>query len=114
MQKKDNNIKEIVKNRELISGVIDCTLITKTSIFIPNTTNKNALNIECEDKEHKSYDFFSYEDLNKISYKDVKEPVIPGSSIRGTIRAIYEALTNSCFSVIDDKKNFVKENARCK
>ncbi len=56
--KKDNNIKEIVKNRELISGVIDCTLITRTSIFIPNTTNKNALNIECEDKEHKSYDFF--------------------------------------------------------
>lgn len=102
--KKDNNIKEIVKDRELISGVIDCTLITKTSIFIPNTTNKNALNIECEDKEHKSYDFFSYEDLNKISYKDVKEPVIPGSSIRGTIRAIYEALTNSCFSVIDDKR----------
>ncbi len=102
--KKDNNIKEIVKDRELISGVIDCTLISKTSIFIPNTTNKNALNVECKDEEHKSYDFFSYEDLNKISYRDVKEPVIPGSSIRGTIRAIYEVLTNSCFSVIDDKR----------
>lgn len=102
--KKDNNIKEIVKDRKLISGVIDCTLIAKTPIFIPNTTSKNALHVEGEDKDHKSYDFFSYEDLNEISDKDVKEPVIPGSSIRGTIRAIYEALTNSCFSVIDDKR----------
>ena len=102
--KRDNNINEILKRRDLISGVIDCTLITKTSIFIPNTTNEHALDdyIKNTDKDHKSYDFFSYENLNEVKGKRASEPVIPGSSTRGVIRNIYEILTNSCFSSVDN------------
>lgn len=85
------------------SGVIRYTLLTKTPLVIPNTSNDDAFRMGVED--HKSYDFFSYNDLSNVS-ESVEdkffEPVIPGSEMRGMIRSNYEIITNSCLSAVDD------------
>ena len=85
------------------TGVIEYSLLTKTPLFIPNSSNEDAF---CTGvKDHKSYDFFSYDDLSdkKESLEDeYREPVIPGSEIRGMLRSYYEILTNSCLSALDD------------
>ncbi len=107
--KKDENSKV-----ELLTGVISCVMKAKTPVFIPNTTNDNAFGlaeIESTKKEnnknakdeHKNYEFFSYNDLSgKNSLNEPKEPIIPGSSIRGVIRSAYEALTDSCMMTYDE------------
>ncbi len=66
---------------ELLSGKISCTLRTGTQIAVCDDTNEPG-----------TKEFFSI---------DGKTPVIPGSEIRGVIRGIYEALTDSCLSVVN-------------
>lgn len=91
------------------TGVITYSITTKTPLFIPNTSNENTFP-GTEDKDgkiiadHKSYDFFSYNELeNGVDYrKEYFEPVIPGSELRGMIRNLYETLTASCMSVFND------------
>ncbi|HOG35647.1 MAG TPA: RAMP superfamily CRISPR-associated protein, partial [Petrotogaceae bacterium] len=91
----------------LKTGWIECTLTTKTPLFIPNTTNEDAFRIN--KKDHKSYDFFSYDDIKgQDRTKEFSEPVIPASSIRGAMRAMYEAVTDSCMSTADDEKILYK------
>ena len=89
----------------------------KSSTFIPNTSKKFAY-LENE-KEHYFYDFFSYEDLsncatNAIPNNPPKYPRIPGSEIRGMIRNVYEQLTNSCLSVIDEENLPYKRTSKVK
>ena len=83
------------------TGVIDYKITTKTPLFIPNTSSENAF--MCGGN-HKSYDFFSYHELElgKDYRNEYYEPVIPGSEIRGMVRSIYETLTDSCMSVFND------------
>ena len=84
------------------SGVIEYSLLTKTPLFIPNTSSEQVFDVV--DKDHKTYDFFSYNDLSlegKTLENTFFEPVIPGSEIRGMLRGYYEILTNSCLSEID-------------
>lgn len=65
----------------LLSGKISCRLLTKTQISV------------CDfGKDERTHEFFSI---------DGKNPIIPGSSIRGVIRSIYEALTDSCLSSVN-------------
>lgn len=71
--KKDYN--EYFKDK-LLSGKISCTLKARTQLAV------------CDKIAEKDFDFF------KVDGK----AVIPGSSIRGTIRSVFEALTDSCFS----------------
>jgi CRISPR-associated protein (TIGR03986 family) len=89
------------------TGVIECSLEIKSPTFIPNTSK--AFFATCEDRsaEHKSYEFYSYDDLSGAGGRPATSnppanPVIPGSEIRGMIRNIYEQLTNSCFLVVDE------------
>lgn len=65
----------------LLSGKITCTLRTKTQIAVCDDTNDPRIK-----------EFFSI---------DGRTPVIPGSEIRGVIRSIYEALTDSCLSSVN-------------
>ena len=67
-------------------------------MFIPDSSNEKAFPMQGEDSEHKSYDFFKYGG----------EPVLPGSEIRGMLRSVYETLTGSCLSGIDDDMELVK------
>lgn len=88
-----------------LSGVITYELYTKTPLFIPNTSNDQAFAKPGDDKDHKSYDFFSYTDLSGIEGIPAPErPVIPGSEMRGVLRSNYEIITNSCMSSLDMNK----------
>lgn len=88
-------------DQDIHTGVINYTVTTKTPLFIPNTSSENAF--QCKGK-HKSYDFYSYQELEegKDYRNEYYEPVIPGSEIRGMMRSIYETLTDSCMSVFND------------
>lgn len=88
-----------IKNKDtagnpLWSGKITCSLTTRGPVFIPDTNNDDYFNMKEKYPDHKNYGFFR---INN-------EPAIPGSSIRGMVSSVYEALTNSCFRVMDQKK----------
>lgn len=93
-----------------LSGSIRYSVYTKTPLMIPDTS-KEFIEVTEENKEHKHYVFMSMNDLS--SYKgDIFElkgnitepdaPLIPGSQIRGMLRSVYEMLSNSCLSVLND------------
>lgn len=118
--------KAVFHNERNLSGVIEYSVLTKTPLFIPNTSNyKVVLLPEGEEKgeksdkkqEHKSYDFFSYKNLKpdgpdeKDHRKFSEKPVIPGSEIRGMFRSNYEILTESCMSAVDDETVLSKRTA---
>ncbi len=88
------------------TGYIEYTLTTRTPLFIPNTSNDNFFKMGFE---HKSYDFFSYTDVSQeLNSNKCHEPVIPGSEVRGMIRSIYETLTDSCLSVLNNNQDLSK------
>jgi CRISPR-associated protein (TIGR03986 family) len=108
-----------------LTGWLECTLETKSSIFIPNTTSveedgkggnfSDVFEIRTtpknpEDKAEivKSYDFYSYTNLAGQKHPPEPVPVIPGSEIRGMVRSAFEAVTNSCLSTIDDEQKLYK------
>lgn len=70
-----------VSNNAGKTGKLHCRIATKTPLAVPDTYYDEEAN------EHKSYAF------NTIAGKKA----IPGSSIRGCIRSVYETLTDSCF-----------------
>lgn len=72
---------------ELRSGVLHCTLKTKTPLAILDTAE-----VEKDKNGHPSYPFL------KVAGK----ACIPGSSIRGVIRSAYETVTKSCFVTFPD------------
>lgn len=74
-----------------LSGKIHCSLTIKTPLAISDASRE-----EKDEKEHKTYPFLRF-------YHDDKEPpMIPGSELRGMVRSVYEAATNSCMGVLDD------------
>ena len=81
------------KNEPLVSGVLKCKLFIKTPITIPDTSEVST------EKGHNTFPF-------------MKNPngdyMIPGSSIRGVIRSVYETATDSCFSTTDEKQRITK------
>ena len=103
----------VSKDEKRYTGVIDYSLMTKTPLVIPNTTNKDTFKLGVED--HKSYDFFSYTDLSMKKNSCAGEyyrPVIPGSEIRGMLRSYFEILTNSCLSMVDEKRVLSKRTSQ--
>ena len=77
-------------DKNLFTGKLICTLKTKTPLIIPDS-GRPKLNPE---NNHNSYDFFNLN--NKIC--------IPGSEIKGMISSVFEAITNSCMRIFDEKK----------
>lgn len=73
----------------LLTGRLDYTLTTDTPLLIPDPANV----VQDEKVEHKRYPFFRLPDGT---------PAIPGSKMRGAMRGVYEAVTNSCLSVLRD------------
>ena len=97
-------------DKQDLYGVIHYTLTTKTPLFIPNSSNDSVFSESKQTKDHKSYDFYSYTDLNGKGNCEGKyyEPVIPGSEIRGVVRNVYETLTDSCMSQLNEDVHPVK------
>jgi CRISPR-associated protein (TIGR03986 family) len=70
-----------------LTGCIVCTVKAITPIFISDSH-------KIKDKNgHKIYQFFEYG----------KEPALPSSSLRGMLRSVFEALTNSCYPTFANK-----------
>ncbi|MCL2136400.1 MAG: TIGR03986 family CRISPR-associated RAMP protein [Coriobacteriia bacterium] len=92
------------------TGYLQCKLeiLEGSGVFIPNTTK--VFKTTKKDEEHRIYDFFSYKNLigNDSIPSEKPVPVIPGSSIRGMARSVYEQITNSCFSIIDEDNMLYK------
>jgi len=83
------------ENQTLLTGKIKCRLKTLGPLFIPDTSDDhNYFELSQEEIAHKNNGFFRVKD--RIA--------IPGASIRGMISSVYEALTHSCFRVMDDSK----------
>lgn len=97
---RDNRMENDVKE-ETYTGWIQVSLKNRTPLFIPDINRKEEVSIG-EGKVHCEYPFFSY---------DGKTPVIPGSSLRGMLRSVYETVTNSCLSVIDSDERPVKRTS---
>lgn len=96
--------REQEQEENTLSGAVEYSVLTKTPLFIPNTSSNQAFELENkQSEEHKSFDFFSYENLSSDkSYNHIFfKPVIPGSEIRGMFRSNYEILTESCMSALD-------------
>ena len=68
-----------------LSGQIACKLTAVTPIFVAD-----ADDVEEGPRDHYHFNFFRY---------DSRTPAIPATSLRGAIRSVFEAATNSCFSV---------------
>jgi len=86
------------KTEELYTGKIQVRLKTRTPVFIPD------MHAQGKETGHKELTFFSY---------DGKTPVIPGSSLRGMLRSVYETVTNSCLSVVDLEEKPVRRTSDC-
>lgn len=104
------------EQKRTYTGMIEYSVLTKSPLFIPNTSNDMTFKPsydfvpQKEGDKHKSYDFYSYHDLTDVRddkrvpqtwEKQFFRPMIPGSEIRGMFRSNFEILTNSCMSALD-------------
>lgn len=80
--------KDYYENEKLLTGEIDCTITLKTPLAILDSEKKSL-----DSREHATYPF----------YRLGNTLAIPGSTIRGELRNLYETLTNSCMLTVDDK-----------
>ncbi len=69
--------------RQGLSGTLTCRLHTETPLIIGGERDNSAT------------------PPSIVFFRIHNQPAIPGSSLRGTIRSVFEAITNSCFSVFD-------------
>lgn len=83
-----------------LTGVLNCRIITKTPIAIP----------DIETREEEKNGHTKYRSM-KINIDGKSIPFIPGSSIRGMIRSVYETMTDSCYSTVDKSEIITYRNA---
>ena len=110
---------EVSESEKLYTGAITYSLTTKTPLIIPATNNSSAFIKNSKgdnllnESEHKSYDFYSYDKSSQGEKRDeiYAEPVIPGSEIRGMLRSIYEVLTDSCMSILNEDLPITKRTS---
>jgi CRISPR-associated protein (TIGR03986 family) len=87
-------------DKKLLSGYLDVSMYVKTPLIIPDAAHKTLINASDRNNvKHAKYDFF-----NVTDEKGNKKYIIPGSTLRGSIRSMYEAATNSCFPFLMDDK----------
>ena len=81
-----------------LSGIITCRLKTLSPFFISGTHK------EMERDEHKHLDFFST-DKEKINGQENRwrMPVVAGSTLRGVIRSVCEAVSNSPITALSSE-----------
>ena len=77
----------LTQEDELLSGAIHCRLVALTQIAVPESD-------EVQDGAGDSYYPF---------FRMNGSLAIPGSSLRGVVRSVYEAVTNSCMKVFDER-----------
>lgn len=70
-----------------LSGSLTCEIETQTPLFVSSSEG-------VEGENHKSYEIFKIND----------KPTIPATTMRGAIRTIFAAVTNSCFATFGDER----------
>lgn len=81
-----------------LSGTIRCELEVVTPLFVADSEDVRIIPYRDEQgnlREHLSYRFFQVDG----------QDMIPATSMRGAIRSLFEAVTNSCFSVFDSERH---------
>jgi CRISPR-associated protein (TIGR03986 family) len=73
-----------------LTGRITCEVRTVTPLFISDSHDTRRHG------EHRTYRFFEVQ-ADDGSY----QPALPATSLRGMLRSVFEAATNSCFPVFD-------------
>ena len=77
-----------------LSGRINCSLENNTPLFI---SDSHA--VDGKPGEHRAFSFFKvWGETNKLV------EAIPATSLRGMVRCVFEALTNSCYGVFDAER----------
>ncbi|NUM73788.1 TIGR03986 family CRISPR-associated RAMP protein [candidate division KSB1 bacterium] len=74
-----------------LSGIVHCKAVAETPIFVADAEGVTS---DQKEPKHKHYHFFKY----------AGKEAIPATSLRGPIRNVFEAATNSCFSNLTDKR----------
>ncbi len=79
-----------------LTGRITCEIEAITPLFVSDSHDIAAEPVGKATagrpaKEHRTYRFFQYDG----------KPALPASSLRGMVRSVFEAVTNSCFSVFE-------------
>ena len=82
----------------LHSGVLHCSLYAKTDLIIPDASEKEIHEVCVTDpasgkKKKETLDRFPFMKVDN-------ELIIPAGSLRGPIRSVYEAVTNSCYPTL--------------
>ena len=90
-QNQPNDQSAHLEDDRFLTGVLTCHLHIKTPVIIPDPELREP---DPEVKDHYHYPFM------KIN----ERYIIPGSSIRGPVRSVYETLTDSCFSTMKDSQ----------
>ncbi len=95
--------KPVQDTPELQTGYLVCRMKCRTPLAIPDTANKKESGCEGHFKYH--FMGMKEENLQGAGEGGVKTeltgtPMIPGSSIRGVIRNVYETITDSCFGTM--------------
>lgn len=91
---------------DLLTGWLDIELIPKTPIIIPDTAHREEIKVKNKkgaDTVHNKYPFLRLPDTDGV-------PGIPGGSLRGMLRSVYETLTGSCVSSLMDEKPISQRN----
>lgn len=92
------------EKEESYTGMISYEITTRTPLLVPGQVLKMD-----EKTGHPYKRFFTYDNTGEdLSLKTRYRPAIPGSEIRGVIRSIYETLTNSCLSMIDEEEDIAR------
>jgi len=82
---------------EKLTGKLVCRLVTRTPLIIPDHEKKIKGKMEGEKKVTPDrYPFMT------VEIGGEEKPMIPGSSIRGVVRSVFETLTDSCVRTNDD------------
>ncbi len=95
------------------TGVLKCTLKTLTKIFTPSTLPEDIeeKNIG-KDKNGRPRIHYMFKSFYYLKKDKQKQYAIPGSSLKGVIRSVAEAISNSCMHVFDGKyKNISYKNS---
>lgn len=82
------------------TGYIDCIITMHADWFIPHP-DKLSINGEHDTLGYYTLDLVNHSEWKKNPGADATRPAIPGSSLRGMIRNIYEVATLSCLGVFD-------------
>lgn len=79
-----------------LSGRITCELTAQTPLFI---SDSEGVEPDKKHPEHKHYRFFRLP-----NDEGVLEEALPATSLRGMLRSVFEAATNSCFGVFSGSR----------